>query len=122
MFGIKIKRITTANEYTVDSLYEAIKDKTFTAGVPEKVKHGLTPMIVFPALDSRNQVQIMAAGKKKFQIMKGEEAGLTNAAVNSLIDDLTGGLAGLKGIGGKNAKRCEELVEITTNELEGMGL
>ena len=122
MFGIKVKRIKIQNSYTVESLYETVKNQSFTAGTPMLVKHGLTPMVVFPALDSRNQVQIIAAGKNKFQIQKGEEAGLGNAAVNAVIDDLTGGLSMLKGIAGKNSKRCEELVEITTNELNALKL
>lgn len=79
-------------------------------------------LIVFPALDKRNQVQILSAGKKKFQIQKAEAAGLTNMGVNMVVDQLTDGLMGLKGVAGKNAKRCEELVEITTKELEAMSL
>lgn len=122
MLGIKIKRIRTKQQYTIESFFEAIKDKPFTAGVPSMVKHGFATLIVFPALDSRNQVQIMSAGKDKFQIQKGEEAGLGNAATNMLLDELSGGWTALKGMGGKSSKRCEELVDITVSELEALNL
>lgn len=122
MFGIKIKRIKTANQYTIESLYEAIKDKTFTAGTPELTKHGFTTLITFPALDRHNQVQILAAGKNKFQIQKAEAAGLDNMAVNAVLDHVTDGLSGLRGVVGGTAKHCEELVEITTKELDALGL
>lgn len=122
MFGIKIKRIKTTNQYTVESLYEAIKDKTFTAGTPELTKFGLTPMIVFPPLDRRNQVQIIAAGKNKFQIQRAEAVGIENIAINAAIDHLTDGLSTIKNIAGGTVKRCEELVEITTKELDALGL
>ncbi len=122
MFGIKVKRIKTAGQYTIESFYEAIKDKTFTAGTPELVKHGLVNLIVFPPLDRRNQVQILAAGKNKFQIQKGEAAGLGNMALNMVTDHLTDGLTGLGGVIGGNTKKCEQLVETTTKELEALGL
>ena len=38
--GIKIKNVKFKNKYTVQELYEAIKDKEFTAGVPQLTKHG----------------------------------------------------------------------------------
>lgn len=122
MFGVKVKRIKTSTNYSMEDFYAAIKDKPFTAGTPSLIKHGLVPMIIFPALDNRNQVQIIAAGKAKFQIQKGEEAGLTNMAVNMALNDLTGGLAGLKGVAGSKAKQCEELVDITVKELEALNL
>ena len=122
MLGIKIRKITTNNTYTIDSLYEAIKDKKFTAGTPAVAKHAFIKLIVFPALDRRNQVQIQSLGKNKFQVQKAEEAGVGNSFKNSMQNSVTGGFAAMKGIVGDNAKRCEELVEITANELEALGL
>ena len=58
--GVKFKTVKTANAYTLEELFEAIKDKQFSAGQPSITKHGLTYMITFPALDSQNQVQIMS--------------------------------------------------------------
>lgn len=125
-FGVKIKSVKTNKPYTIEEFYEAIKDKTFTAGKPELVKNGLAMIVVFPALDSQNQVQIVPASMKKeaqkFQIQKAEQAGVANMVGNMALDKLTGGLFGFKQIAGKNAKRCEELVEITAKELEALGL
>lgn len=33
-FGIKTKNIKTKNSYTIESFFDAIKDKEFTAGTP----------------------------------------------------------------------------------------
>ena len=49
--GVKFKTVKTANAYTLEELFEAIKDKQFSAGQPSITKHGLTYMITFPALD-----------------------------------------------------------------------
>lgn len=60
-FGVKIKNFTTKNKYTLESFYEAIKDKTFTAGEPSLTKHGVANVITFPALDNQNQVWILSS-------------------------------------------------------------
>ena len=61
-FGIKTKNIKTQNSYTIESFFDAIKDKEFTAGTPSLTKHGMATVITFPALDSQNQVWIMKSG------------------------------------------------------------
>ena len=38
--GIKFKTLETKNGYTLEELYEAIKDREFTAGKPELAKMG----------------------------------------------------------------------------------
>ena len=58
-FGVKTKNIKTQNSYTIESFFDAIKDKEFTAGTPSLTKHGMATVITFPALDSQNQVWIM---------------------------------------------------------------
>lgn len=125
-FGVKIKNIKTKQPYSIESLFEAIKDRTFTAGTPSLTKNGLAFVITFPALDSQNQVWIMRSGfsaeSQKFSIQKSQEAGVGNMAANMAIDELTGGLFGFKSVIGKNAKRCEELVEITAKEIEDLDL
>lgn len=121
-FGVKVKRIQTSRAYSIESFYEAIRAKTFTAGEPSLTKRGLASIVTFPALDRQNQVQILPVGvqreTQKFQIQKAEAAGVANVAGNMTLDQLTGGLFGFGQIVGKNAKRCEELVEITAKELE----
>lgn len=125
-FGVKVKTIKTNQSYTIEGFYEAIKDKQFSAGVPALVKHGLATIIAFPALDRQNQVQILlcSMGKEgqKFSIQKSQEAGLGNMAGNMVLDSITKGVFGWGSIVGNTVKRCEELVELTTKELNEMGL
>lgn len=125
-FGVKIKTLKTNNAYSLEGLYDIIKDKEFSAGKPEWTKNGLAYVITFPALDSQNQVWIMAAGfgkeTKKFSIQKQEQAGVGNALKNAALDKVTNGVFGFGKMVGGNAKRCEELVELTLKELEALGL
>ena len=114
-------------EYTLEELFEAIKDKEFTAGVPSLTKHGPATMITFPALDSHNQVQIIRGTlfdktTNKFTVQKCEAAGLGNVAKNVALDVLTDGWANKRSIIGSSAKESDELVDITVEELKQMGL
>ena len=120
--GIKIKNVKTQNEYTIESLYEAIKDKTFTAGVPSLTKHGLATIITFPALDRLNQVWVMMAGSNKITIQKNEEAGVKNAAKNAAIGAITDSFGNMGAMFGKKSKECEKQVEATAAELEALNL
>jgi len=128
MLGVKVKNVKFQNSYTIETLYDAIKDKSFSAGMPSLTKHGLATIITFPALDRQNQVWLMStalgAGKatQKFSIQKSEAAGVGNVAGNMAIDAVTKGLFGWGKMVGGNAKRCEELVELTAKELEAMNL
>ena len=110
-FGVKIKTVKTTNKYTIETLYEAIKDKKFTAGEPSLTKHGLVYVITFPPLDKRNQVWIMHSG-----------FGMGNMMSNAALDGLTKGWAGVGKVFGSNAKECEKLVETTAQELNALGL
>lgn len=125
-FGVKVKNIKTKNTYSIESLYEAIKDKNFSAGVPSLTKHGMATVITLPALDSQNQVWIMKSGfgkeTQKFSIQKSTQAGMDNAAKNAAIDSVTGGLFSLGGMIGENTKKCEKLVDATAKELSEMNL
>ncbi len=124
--GFKIKKVKLQNAYTLEALFEKIKDTEFAAGKPEWVKHGLAYVIAFPALDSHNQVQILSASMKKesdtFQVLKMEQAGLNNTAKNILFENLTDGLLGIRSVMGKNAKEIVVLVEKTAEQLGNMGL
>lgn len=127
-FGVKIKSVKTKEKYTIESLYEAIKDKEFTAGAPSLTKHGIAMIITFPALDRNNQVWVMASGfgskdgTNKFSIQKQEEAGVDNAVKNAIIGGLTDGWGNIGANFGANAKKCEQLVEATAKELDALGL
>lgn len=123
MLGIKIKYVKTKNVYDdIVSFYNAIKDKNFTAGKPELVKHGFSNVIVFPAIDDRNQVWILDVNKNKFQVSKNAKAGVANLAATTIIDEITESIAGWSGMVGANAKKAEKLVVSTTQELEMLGL
>ena len=117
-----MKTIKTSRDYSIEELFELIKDKEFEAGKPEYAKQGLYYLIAFPALDSQNQVQIVRMGKAKFMVQKAEQAGIGNMVANAALDSVSGGLFGMKKIVGNNAKRCEQLFEITKKELEAMNL
>ena len=125
-FGVKIKSVKTKNTYTIESLFEVIKDTEFSAGKPELTKHGMATIITFPPLDRRNQVWIMPGSLKKecnkWSIQKQEQAGLGNLAVNSALESVTNGYAGLGRMVGKNAKEAEKMVELTAKELDALGL
>ena len=126
-FGFKLKKLETKNAYTIEELYEVIKDKAFTAGKPELVKHGYTPLIVFPPLDRNNQVRIAQGSMGKgpftrFQITKGETVGMANFVGNTALQGVTGGWSGFSGTFGKKSKGAEELVVTTCEELQALGL
>ena len=128
MLGVKVKNVKTKNEYTIEEFYDAIKDHTFSAGAPALTKHGLATIITFPPLDRHNQVWIIPVvgfkknSTNKFQISKNDVAGAGNAVANMALDDLTGGLSGLRGIVGKNTKSAEKLGDLTVEELDALQL
>ena len=127
MLGIKVKNVTFNKEYSIEELYETIKNRSFSAGEPSLTKHGMATIITFPPLNRQNQVWIMKVGFKEqsanFSVQKGEQAGVGNMAGNMVLNELTGGLFGLfGGATGKIVKKCEQLVEATAKELEAMNL
>ena len=125
-FGVKIKSVKTQNTYTIESFYDAIKDKTFSAGEPLLTKHGTATIITFPPLDRQNQVWISKSGfsneSNKFCVQKTEQAGLDNMATNTAPDNVTGGSFGFGSMMGKKVKQCEKFVEQTAKELNALGL
>ena len=126
--GVKAKTLKTSGSYTVEELFGKIKGIEFSAGTPSCAKYGPSFIITFPALDRQNQVQIISnavGGKKpsqKFTIQKAEELGLGKSLVNDALSMLTGSLFNLGSMVTNNAKRCEELVEETYNQLEALNL
>ncbi len=102
--GFKVRKLVTAREYTIEELYEAIKDKQFTAGQPELAKQGMTMIIAFPPSDRNNQVWISPGQMKK--------------APYSKFTVTRNGAAGA----GERSRTEEELVVITCEELQRLGL
>ncbi len=125
-FGFKYKKVKLQNSYTLEDLFEQIKDTEFAAGKPSLVKHGLATIIAFPALDSHNQVQILPGSLKKesntFQVLKAEEAGVDTMVKNELLGWLTDDLIRIRSVAGKNAKNIVAMVEETAEKLGNMGL
>jgi hypothetical protein len=122
-FGFKLKTIKTKNSYANNrELFERIKDEEFEAGAPKLAKNGFTEIIVFPPLDRQNQIWVMMAGKNKIQVQKSELVGAGNMAANEVLEQVTGGIFGMKSIMGKNAKHIEQLVVTTADELEALDL
>ena len=125
-FGVKSKKVKLNNKYTLEGLFEAIKDKQFSAGKPEWTKHGLMYIITFPALDNYNQVWILRSGfgneTNKFVVQKSEAAGMNSAFANAALSGVTRGWSDMQGKFGSTVKRCEELVVLTAQELQALGL
>ena len=42
--------------------------------------------------------------------------------MNTALNDLTGGLLGLRGVASKNTKTAEKLIDMTVQELNALGL
>ena len=40
MLGVKVKNVKFKNEYSIQELYEKIKNEKFSAGTPSITKHG----------------------------------------------------------------------------------
>lgn len=124
--GVKIKKGKFSKAYTLETLIEAMKTKTWSGGEPSLVKHGLGYVIVFPPIDRQNQVWLQLVGKEteKYQITLSHDlAGdYGNMAANAILSKVTGGLSNLGSAFGKKAKAGEEAVAKLAEELEASGL
>ena len=120
--GIKSKNVKTKNEYTIEEFFEAIKNYQFSAGQPTLNKN----IILFPALDSQNQVSIVkncfGIRGKKFLVQKIQQYGVENLVKNAALNSLTHGIFGFGTMVGNNAKECERLVEVTAKEIENLNV
>lgn len=127
-FGYKVNKIAFANEYKIEEVFEKIKDYQFQAGQPELVKYLGNTIIVFPALNSKNQVQIMTTSMgnkkatKKYVIQKGDELSAGGAVKNLALGSLTKGYSSLRNTLGDAPKECMRLVDATFEELTALGL
>ncbi len=124
MLGTKVKRLRTAGSYTVEELFDAIKEVRFTAGRPRLTHLGLTPLIVFPALDIENQVRVcnvsLRSRSNRFSVQRGECVG--SVVEEAVLDDLADGWLGMGFSLGNAARLCEQLAERTYEELGRLGL
>lgn len=115
-------KVMVQKDYTTDEFYELIKDHPFTAGKPEKIRYMMTDRIVFPAIDKRNQVQIMKTGQKKWYVTKQEEAKVESIFANTFFYRIFGWIGIFINAFGENSKKTVALVETTAKELEALNL
>ena len=127
MFGLTFKTLETTKEYSVEELYEAIKDHVFAAGEPKYYKNGLVQLIIFPELDRYNQVHIAPAQVSKgtftkFTITKKGRVGVMTKIENKALSSGSYGVGGLFSFLGKNVRKCERQVVEIYEELKTMDL
>lgn len=123
VLGIKSLKLNLRGSYTIEELYDKIKDVPFDAGTPALVKNGFAWLIVFPQIDRNNQVQIIPTLKGKFVVQRSPQpAGLGNMAKNMALETLTDGWSNVSGVIGNKKRLCMELTEKTAATLQELGI
>ena len=122
VFGVRVEKLNLKGNYSMEELYERIKDVKFEAGVPSLVKNGFAWVIAFPQLDNNNQVQILGANGKYSVQRSVQPVGVDKMLMNMALDNLTGGLTSLSGAFGDTKKRCMELATKTADTINALGL
>ena len=118
MLGMSvIEEIKTSRPYTLEELYEAIRQVPFEAGTPSVVHYGFAHLICFPEQDRSNQVQIRIDRKNRLFVQKGVQA-MGNAQVAESMEKG----AGMSVLFGKTKKRCEELTRKTAEQMRALNL
>ena len=119
-----IKHFNTKEEYTVEGLYEKIKDCEFSAGVPTVDTTLGNPSIVFPKLDEFNQIWIAPSGLsstgtwKKWAVFKSvHDAGAANVVGHMALSHFLPFTTGYLSYGSKNSKEAFALVDKTIEEI-----
>lgn len=125
-FGVKMRVVKTKGAYSIQDLYDRIKDVHFDAGVPAIAKHGAVTLIAFPALDGENQCIIQGGSfkspYKKFQVLKTRKVGVANAVGQEVLNSVTDGWSVVRGVVGNNQKIVQQQVDEVADKLEDMGL
>ena len=124
-----IAHFTTKKPYTIEELYDLIKDHTFSAGKPTLAQQASYHVIAFPAIDEFNQVTIVPSGiqssnyYQKWAVIKNShKAGIGNAIKNQFLDDVSFGVTGMFSFFGKNANKGYEDVEKIAQEMQALDL
>lgn len=122
MLGVKVEKLNLKGNYSMEELYEKIKDVKFEAGQPSLVKNGFAYVIAFPQLDRNNQVQILGA-KGNYSVQRSvQPAGVDKMVANMVLDEFTKGLSGISGAFGDTKKKCMELVTKTADTIRDLGI
>ena len=120
--GLMGTRLKLSKPYTIEELYELIKNETFEAGVPTMANHGPTKWIVFPRMDRNNQVVIGGNNGKFYAQRSIQPIGLDNAAENVIFSSWSNGLSDFTAVFGKTKKRCEQLADEVAKQINSMNL
>jgi len=120
--GVRVEKLNLKGNYSMEELFEKIKEISFEAGTPSLVKNGFAWVIAFPQLDRNNQVQILGANGKFSVQRSAQPAGVDKMLTNMALDKLTGGLTGFSGAFGDTKKRCMELATKTAETINALGI
>lgn len=112
----------TKQDYTPEQMIDIMKDVAFEAGEPQLIKYALTHRIVFPALDSSNQVQVMKTGVNKWAVTRMDEAKTGALVGNSALFSIFGRLFAIFRLFNPNRKKALALVQDTYNKLAALNL
>ena len=118
----KSRSIKTQQDIAPEQMIDIMKTVAFEAGEPQLIKYALTHRIVFPALDSNNQVQVMKTGVKKWSVTVMEEAKTGALVGNSAMRGIFGRLFAIFQFFNPNRKKALALMEDTFNKLSGLNL
>lgn len=130
-FGVKMVKVKTKGKYTIDTLFDRIRDVDFgEAGVPEVGKNSPlykeNNVIYFPKIDRNNQVWIIYNEKKQVITVERSTiivgAVLKNMVKDDVLNGLTAGLAGIHSVLGSPEKQCEKCVDHVAEVLKGLEL
>lgn len=120
--GLMGTKLTLSKAYTIEELFDLIKDVKFEAGIPSMASHGPTKWIVFPQMDRNNQVVIGGSNGRFYAQRASQPIGVEKAVGNVFLESLTDGLSGFSGVFGKTKKRCEQLAESVGKQINAMKL
>ncbi len=121
-----MKVLKTKGSYSIEELYEQIRDFPFTAGTATLDHHDQTPIINFPAIDTNNQVWIYNASfhkkSQKFYVQKMEPPGLLHLAGDAFFEQLSSDWEPFSQALGDPYEMAELLAERTYEELLKLNL
>ena len=123
-FGVRVEKLNLKGNYSIQELFEKIKEVDFEAGTPSLVKNGFAWVIAFPEMDRNNQVQILGGNGKYTVQRSAQPVGVDKMLANMALDKLTGGISGFSGAFGDTKKRCMEMATKTAkaNKINALGI
>jgi len=128
-FGVKQVKLKLNGTYTIEELFDRIKDSDFgDAGQPQlgsTIPKGKPNVIYFPKIDRNNQVWIIKNLRGGYTVQRstGIVGGMVkNMVKDDVLDAVTGGFAGMFSNLGSPMKKCEKDVDHVVEVIEGLGL